>query len=287
MKKKTPQPQQSNIEDKKILNLVKRNKLNSKELETLLKSTSSKADKSVITWKDYQGDYRRIGIVSDSHIGHKEFDEDLVKHIADTFKENDVKTIYHCGDILEGMSGRPGHVYELSEIGFENQLKRAEQVIGDILGNFEVKGINGNHDEWYMKKGDMGINPSYELSKRISNYTHLGDNEADVMLRKNVRMKLFHPNDGTAYATSYKLQKLVESFSGGEKPEIVIEGHYHKALYMFSRNIHSIEAGTLCGQTGWMRGKKIPAHKGAWMIDIDMGRGGIGIFSPTYIPGYK
>ena len=83
------------------------------------------------------------------------------------------------------------------------------------------------------------------------------------------------------------MQKLMESFTGGEKPNILVQGHYHKALYMFNRNIHGLEAGTMCGQTSWMRGKKIPAHKGFWIIDLSLGKGGIGKFAPAFYPGYK
>jgi len=83
------------------------------------------------------------------------------------------------------------------------------------------------------------------------------------------------------------MQKLMESFGGGEKPEILAEGHYHKALYMFNRNIHGIESGTMCDQTGWMRGKKIPAHTGFWILDIyHAKKGGVERINPQFVPLY-
>lgn len=142
-------------------------------------------------------------------------------------------------------------------------------------------------NSWYHKKNNAGLIVGRELEDALPNYTHLGEDEANVQLRRNITMKLFHPNDGTAYAISYKMQKAMEAFTGGEKPNILLQGHYHKALYMFNRNIHGLDCGTLCGQTRWMRGKKIPAHKGFWIIDIEMGEGGIGKFSPSFYPGYK
>jgi hypothetical protein len=55
---------------------------------------------------------------------------------------------------------------------------------------------------------------------------------------------------------------------------------------MFNRNIHCIEGGTLCGQTGWMRGKKIPAHKGFWILEFDISKRGITRFVPHFYPAY-
>lgn len=153
--------------------------------------------------------------------------------------------IIHPGDHLEGMSGRPGHIYELSEVGFQQQIKKAADLYSQF-GNVPMYGIDGNHDQWYFNKGDKGVVVGEELERRLKNYTHLGQDEGDLEITPKVRIKLFHPNDGSAYATSYKLQKLIESFTGGEKPEIVHQGHYHKALYMFLRNIHGFESGTMC-----------------------------------------
>lgn len=101
-------------------------------------------------------------------------------------------------------------------------------------------------NSWFEKKNNAGVVVGKELEKMVKNYHHLGQSEANVALRKNITMKLIHPGDGTAYAISYKPQKRMEAFTGGEKPEIMLEGHYHKALYMFYRNIHSLDCATLC-----------------------------------------
>ena len=94
---------------------------------------------------------------------------------------------------------------------------------------------------------------------------------------------LFHANDGTAYANSYKGQKLIESLLEIEKPNLIFSGHYHKSLYQFARGIHQWESGTICRQTGFMRGKKIPAHVGFWMVEVEHEKGKvIGVSSKWY-----
>ena len=231
-------------------------------------------------------DTKKIGIISDTHIGHEMFDEGLFKHAGQVFRKEKVEAVYHSGDILEGMSGRDGQVFELAQIGFSQQINYAEELFKKYFKGLQVYGITGNHDDWYKKRNNGGISVGEELEKRVPNFHFLGENEADVTLNPGITMKLFHPGDGTAYATSYKLQKLIESLSGGKKPNLLVEGHYHKALYMFNRNVHGIEAGTLCGQTGWMRGKKIPAHKGFWILDMEFSKRGIKKLTPSFYPSY-
>ena len=265
--------------------LAKKYNIEVSELENILKQISKTPKVTGADFRHYYGNKIRLGIMSDTHIGSKEFDDEFFKYMCAMFDKQKVDGVYHAGDILEGMSGRDGHIYELNEIGFNNQINKAEKLFKRIKS--PIYGINGNHDDWYAGKNNGGVDVGIELAKRVKNYHHLGSMEADIDLGHKVKLKLFHPNDGTAYATSYKLQKLIESLSGGDKPNILIEGHYHKALYMFNRNVHGFEAGTLAGQTKFMRGKKIAANKGFWILDVSIGKEGIGKIVPTFYPGYK
>ncbi len=142
------------------------------------------------------------------------------------------------------------------------------------------------HDQWFFKKNDNGTIVGNELARAVKNYHHLGQDEGDIVV-SGIRIKLFHAGDGTAYATSYKLQKLIESFGGGDKPNIVLSGHYHKAMYMFSRGVHGLECGTLCAQTSWMRGKKIPAHMGFGLVKVTHNKRGVERFSHEFVPWYE
>jgi predicted phosphodiesterase len=224
----------------------------------------------------------RIGVISDTHIGHEEFKEDLLLRAFKYFEKQKVDGIYHAGDILEGMSGRPGHIYELDKVGLTAQLNYAADLFSQT--DLPIYGITGNHDQWYMKKGDAGADVGLMLEDKIDNFHYLGMNEADVQLGDDVTMRLFHGNDGSAYAISYKMQKLIESMPEKERPQIIFSGHYHKAMSMYSRGTYGFEAGTICGQSEFMRGKKIPAHVGFWTADIYMKKGGgIERVSSTFI----
>jgi len=42
-----------------------------------------------------------------------------------------------------------------------------------------------------------------------------------------------------------------------------------------------------CGQSGWMRGKKLPAHLGFGVVDVFRNSKGIERLTHTFIPGYE
>jgi len=261
--------------------------LSDTERQQLIKSLGGIDNSSIRRHRhQFPKNHAKFGYISDSHIGHKQFKERLFSLAMTTFKKEGIETCYHAGDILEGMSGREGHIYELDKIGFQAQIGYAEELI-KAFPEIHIFGIDGNHDEWYQNKNNAGIVVGEELEKRVGNYHFLGSMEADVELAKNVRLKLFHARDGTAYAASYKIQKLIESLTGGQKPNIILSGHYHKHLTLWNRNIFGVEAGTLCDQTNFMKGKKLAAHMGFGMINVWYNSKGLTRIDHTFVPYFE
>ena len=82
-------------------------------------------------------------------------------------------------------------------------------------------------------------------------------------------IRMMHPGGGSAYALSYPSQKMVESFQGGEKPQALFAGHYHKYDVCYPREVFTLQAGCLEDQTPFMRKKKLCAHVG--FIIVTMG----------------
>lgn len=235
----------------------------------------------------FSGNHIKFGYYSDPHVGEKHFSEKLWMRMLAYFKREGIETVYCPGDNLEGMSGRPGHIYELTHIGASAQLKYASSLFAEADKKIHFYITDGNHDQWYKEKGNGGLISGQELEARNPNVTFLGEWEAFVTLGKGVDMLLFHANDGTAYADSYKIQKLIESLEGGKKPNIILSGHYHKQVSIFRRNVFGFECGTLCGQTRFMRGKKLQAHKGFGIIEIWVSpKGGIERLRHEFIPDF-
>ncbi len=81
---------------------------------------------------------------------------------------------------------------------------------------------------------------------------------------------LMHPGGGSAYAISYAPQKIVEGFDGGDKPAVLLVGHYHKASYQLTRNVHVVQVGCFEDQTVFMRQKKLSAHIGGMLVRVQL-----------------
>lgn len=142
------------------------------------------------------GESFSFGYFSDPHIGSKYFNVELFAYMVKLFQREKPDFILNPGDHLEGMSGRPGHVYELSQIGLSQQLKYAVKLYGQ-LDNFDHYGIDGNHDQWYFKKNDNGVVVGEELQKSLKKFHNLGQDEATLDIN-GIRIMLYHGGDGTA-----------------------------------------------------------------------------------------
>lgn len=227
----------------------------------------------------------RFGVIADTHIGSKYQQLTLMEKIYDIFSSEGIDNVYHAGDISEGIKMRPGHEHECF-------LHGADDVEDYIIekfprrDNIKTHFITGNHDHSFIKQS------GHDIGKRIADkrkdMIYLGMSNAKVFLTPNCTMELNHPLDGTAYALSYSIQKLADSLSGGEKPNILINGHHHKAMYLFYRNIHMLEAGCFEAQTPWMKGKRIAAHVGGYIVTVHVDETGeIKRFIPEFIPFYE
>ncbi|RME31262.1 hypothetical protein D6789_03300 [Candidatus Woesearchaeota archaeon] len=95
-----------------------------------------------------------------------------------------------------------------------------------------------------------------------------------------------HAGGGTAYAKSLRPQKIIESWEGGEKPQFVNAGHYHKASYDYIRNVHFFQSGCAENQSDFMRKRAIVAEVGNWLVDInqDTDTGAITSLEARFIP---
>lgn len=227
----------------------------------------------------------RFGLHGDTQYNSK-FTQITHHHkFYDILQKEGITTCYHTGDIDEGEEMRMGHKYECYNQGVDDH-------VDEIVKNFPLrtgittKFITGNHDHSIFKRVGFDIGPVIASQRKDMEY--LGMDEAIIMLTPNCSLKLMHPGDGTAYAISYKIQKQIEAMSGGEKPNIYAVGHYHKADYIFYRNVHAFQTGCFQGDTPFTRAKGISIHLGGWIIEIHVDEEGtITRIKQEFIPFYK
>jgi hypothetical protein len=273
--------------DNKILEEIQRLNLTSVEAKKVLKGLQG-VNKKKYTRKKLKGNSNtsKFGILGDLHIGHQDYRPDVLRDAAEYWSKTGIDFILTTGDSIEGMSNREGHVFELTHLGVSAQLDFFSKEM-QVLKDWNVYAIEAqnSHGGWAHNKGNQGINIGEELERRASNYVFLGYDEQDVMV-DNIAIRLRHPGGGTAYALSYKMQKAVESISGGDKPNVLVDGHFHKFFYMFYRNIHCISAGALQDQSPFMKKIGTPSHVGFTTVSMEYNKEGIVRLSPEWTAYY-
>lgn len=225
-----------------------------------------------------------FAIVSDTHIGSKYAQLTHLHDFYDYCKTIGITDVYHVGDITDGIKMRPGHEYELYEIS-------ADEMVKDVIDNYPKREgitthfITGNHDSSLYKHVGYDIGPA--IARERPDMEYLGRDCAIVNLTPKCTLELRHPWDGSSYALSYKPQKMIEAMESDSKPNILAIGHYHKAGYLFYRNVHAILTGCFQGQTPFTRGKGLSVHEGGWIVHVGVDADGtVKTISPTLKPYY-
>lgn len=258
-------------------------KFSDKELQAIAKGGRLIPGLSQVPIVSFEGERIRFGSITDTHIGHKRSPRQRIEQAFEEFKRAKVEFITHSGDVTEGMSHRPGHVYELDHIGYDAQKIESIDIFSQ-WSDTDIYAIDGNHDRWYLKSNGALI--VKDVAENLPNFHFLGHDEGDISLKGMATIKLWHGEDGNSYALSYRLQKLIESLSGGEKPNILIAGHVHKYVNIFERNVWALSVGCIQSQTSWMRGKRLAAHPGFNITDVWVNKTGVTKFSTTWFPFY-
>lgn len=226
----------------------------------------------------------RFAILGDTQLGSKYAQLTHLHNFYDRLVKEGIDTVYHTGDITDGLKMRVGHEYELYTVS-------ADEMRDDVIKNYPYREgvttyfITGNHDASIYKQVGYDIGAAIAASRPDMKY--LGRDCAIVNLTPNCTLELRHPWDGSAYALSYKMQKMIEAMESDSKPNILAVGHYHKAEYLFYRNVHALQSGCFQGQTPFTRGKGISVHLGGWIVTIRVLEDGTIVgFQPEFVPYY-
>lgn len=280
------------LTEQRFLEELRKKKIHPREVSKLVdKLRTVNRNKYYPAAIDFPDNHVKFGVFADAHMGHKCYRPDIFEKMIKDGKRQGVEFYLNAGDTIEGMSGRDGHIYELDHIGATDQMDYFKEEFRKVRGKpvYSIE-ADSSHGGWFKSKGNMGLDIGPELSKRAKNYKFIGYDQQDVELDNGLKIRLRHPGGGTAYAISYKLQKYIESISGGKKPHMLFHGHFHKSMHMFYRNVHGFESGTLCEQTPFMQKIGTPAHLGYWMMDVNMNKDkekGIERVKAEFVPFYE
>ena len=227
----------------------------------------------------------RFGLMGDTQINSKYTQLTHLHRFYDICTKMGIDTVFHTGDIDEGEQMRPGHQYECYEQGADDHVAEIVRVYPRREG-IKTYFITGNHDASLYKRAGMDLGKA--IADKRDDMIYLGRDCAVVKLTDKCTLELRHPWDGTAYALSYKPQKIVEAMEADSKPNILAIGHYHKIEYLFYRNVHCFQSGCFQSQTPFTRGKGISVHMGGWIVEVTVSEdGSIRGITPTMIPFYS
>jgi len=214
-----------------------------------------------------------FGCSSDKHLGSKYERLDVMRSLYEWFAAEKTDRVFDAGNWIEGESRF--NKFDISVYGLEPQIGYAVEHVPNVgLTTYAVHG--DDHEGWYGQRESIDMGRFMQTKMRAAGRTDwvdLGFMEAHISLinansGKRTTMLVMHPGGGSAYAVSYKPQKIVESFSGGEKPAVLLIGHYHKLSALPIRNVWALQIGCQQDQTPFLRKKAIEPHVGGMIVTL-------------------
>jgi hypothetical protein len=238
------------------------------------------------------GELVKFGYITDNHLCNKHSRLDVLNAAYTRFEREGITNVWNTGNWVDG-EAKFNKTELVTAPGMDNQLDY-------MIDKYPVKpGITthyiagDDHEGWYQQREGVEIGKYLQLRAEKQgrhDLRYLGYGEADVALRgKNGEavMRLVHPGGGSAYAISYTAQKLVESYQGGEKPRVLLMGHYHKFEYGYPREVHAVQGGCTTDQSLFMRKRRIQAMVGFCIISLSQrGDGSVDRFVVEWFPFY-
>ena len=192
------------------------------------------------------GERQKVGVISDTHLGSKYCLRDQLKEFVHYAYDQGVREILHPGDVVDGMY-RHG-VFEVSHVGLDEQARDLFETLPQLPG-LNYRCITGNHDFTFTENSgvDVGHFLSNYFRKRGRDDLHFYGNRGAFLKIKGAIIHLWHPRSGVSYARSYAIQKHIEKYSSGEKPNILLCGHWHVYCHVYERGVHGIACPTFQG----------------------------------------
>lgn len=216
-----------------------------------------------------------FGFTSDNHLGSKYARLDVLNDLFAEFERIGVDRVFNAGNWIDGEASFNKH--DLLVHGMHQQVS----YLADHWPRIDAKtyAVTGDdHEGWYSQREGVDIGRYAEQAFRDAgrdDWVNLGYMEADIRLVHAKsgainKLRVAHPGGGSAYATSYAPQKYIESLDGGDKPAVVLLGHWHKQELLNIRNVWTLQTGCTQDQTPFARKKRLDFHVGGGICRLVM-----------------
>lgn len=236
----------------------------------------------------------KFGVVSDTQLNSRYARvNDLLPTAYSEFKKGGASFVVHCGDLTDGCLYSKKSVDEMMFIAYDDIL---QHVVDEYPLEKDLKTyfIGGNDDATFMTKPkrDLRQDICRDIASFRDDMVYLGMTEAVIKLAPKTRLNLLHPlpsmGSRKPYTVSYPLQQIIDKLEGGEKPDILCVGYYHKVYNFKWRDVYAYLAGTMQNQTPTMRAQQLGAVVGTWLLDVHVDKSGaLDYIQSEIIPFYK
>lgn len=208
-------------------------------------------------------EHLKLLLISDTHLASKYDRLDILRYLYEEADRKEVNYVLHSGDLVDGKSTRPDHIYNLKETSYEGQRDY-------VIDNYPKSDIptyicSGNHDYMWIK--ECGSDIVKDICKRRGDLIYLGSDCEDLQIGK-IKIRLYHGARGSSYAKSYKLQKYLDSIPSEELPNLLQTGHIHQAFYMKQGKTHCFQTSCLQDLTPFERSMGFSNDKSVWWLDV-------------------
>ena len=249
-------------EEIKKLDLVKN--LTPKQIEEILyhNTIATKSDKVNIVTENIW--HALFWAIWDTHMGSKAHNNSWLQKYYDIMQEKWVKTVLHAWDLVDWYNVYKWHAFELSKHWSDEQLQ-------EVIENYPKREwidtyfISGNHDESLLQMA------WYDIGKMVDKFRddmhYLWFYNARIIINW-VDVEIQHWWWSNSYAWSYKPQKYLENADPKNQPNVFLLWHYHTALYMFYRKIHTFMVWAFQWETNLSKRFKLGNTQWWWKIEV-------------------
>ena len=192
------------------------------------------------------GGHQEVAVISDIHFGNKHHLRAQLADFIDYAYDKGVREILCPGDVLDGIYRFAR--FEQNAHGIDEQADQAAEYLPQKPG-LSYHSITGNHEETFTEQNGIEVGSYLTARFKAAGRDDLhfyGNRGAHLMLR-GAHVHLWHPRSGVSYARSYALQKQLEKYASGEKPQILLAGHWHVYCHIYERGVHAFACPTFQG----------------------------------------
>lgn len=185
------------------------------------------------------GTRQYIGVMSDLHLGSRYCLREQIKDCVEHFYSRGIRNILIPGDLIDGCYKHG--VFELTHSGITDQTRDLFETLPKKK-NLLYHAITGNHCFTYAENSGVNVGSyieSYFRDNGRNDMFFYGDRGAFIEIQGAI-IHMWHPKGGKAYSKSYRLQRQIEGYSSGQKPHILLAGHWHDFCNVESRGVFGI-----------------------------------------------